>query len=134
VDLHQLQPPPDTNADGELSDQELIASQENITKAIQSNFRVEGPEAPVGTEIEGYERDGPSVLRFNLLYRFGHDLSNLRVTSTMANITQADHYHMLQTSTWTARRSGKVFAASWYSAWNTSLPATIIWHFSLDCW
>ena len=96
VDLHQLQPPPDTNADGELSDQELTASQENITKAIQGNVRFEGPEAPSSTEIEGYERDGPSVLRFNLLYKFGHDLSNLRVTSTMANITQADHYHMLQ--------------------------------------
>lgn len=96
VDLHQLQPPPDTNADGEISDQELIASRENITKAIEGNFRVEGPEAPSSTEIEGYERDGPSVLRLNLLYKFGHDLSNLRVTSTMANITQSDHYHMLQ--------------------------------------
>src|SRR5262245_43378465 len=69
---------------------------EHIAEIIESNYHLEGPELPSATVLEQSEFITDNVIRLDLLYKFDHTLSEIRISSTLNRVTQADHTHLLQ--------------------------------------
>lgn len=95
LDLHNG-PKVDLNSDGAVSAEELDESIENIFAALKANYHVAAPDAPQRTIVERYDFVTGNVVRLDLLYSFDHEVTDVKVSSTLHRITQADHRHLLQ--------------------------------------
>jgi hypothetical protein len=69
---------------------------DNLAKAIEANYRIEAPEAPLRIETLQSEPIADNVVLLDLLYTFKQAPSKVRITSTLERITQADHSHIVQ--------------------------------------
>jgi hypothetical protein len=95
ADLH-TGPPIDKNGDYIFSEEEVGGSIDAIYSAIQSNYKVEAPDPPVSMMLEKHNLTPDGVLRFYLLYTFSHDVTDLKVTSSLDTFTQTNHRHLIQ--------------------------------------
>jgi hypothetical protein len=111
LDLHQG-PQADMNKDGFVSTSELEAAIDSIVGAFQDNYRVEAPEPPIKTKVESYGFLADNVLRLEVLHTFNHDVTDLRIVSSLDRITQADHRNLLQIGESDNSRQGVLDATS----------------------
>ena len=86
----------DSNQDGSVTEAEFEQGMDTTVAAILSNYQIGAPDSPIETSLEGYEFTADSIIRLQLLYRFSHDVTDLRVVSNLDRITQEDHRHLLQ--------------------------------------
>jgi hydrogenase/urease accessory protein HupE len=98
-DLHHLQPTIDPNGDGAVSDDEYRSSLAIIEQVILEHFTVAAPDAPKAMRVEDCQREGSSIVHIHIVYTFSHPITAVKATSTMPDITQSDHYHLLQIAT-----------------------------------
>jgi hypothetical protein len=68
----------------------------NVVEAIEANYRIEAPEAPLRVETLHYDAIANNVMLLDLLYTFAAPVEKLTITSTLDRITQADHSHIVQ--------------------------------------
>jgi HupE / UreJ protein len=68
----------------------------DIASAIETNYQIEGPDLPSSRISQASETIAEDVIVLNLQYLFDHPVTNLRITSTLDRITQADHSHIVQ--------------------------------------
>lgn len=113
LDLHKG-PPVDRDGNGAISAQELGESIESILAALKANYHLEAPEPPASTIVDHYDFLTDNVLRLDLLYAFSHMVTNLKVSSTLDRITQADHSHILQVGEGDDTREGVLSATNPY--------------------
>jgi len=69
---------------------------DNLAEAIEANYRIEAPEAPLRIEMLHSESIASNVVLLDLLYTFKQAPTTIRLTSTLERITQADHSHIVQ--------------------------------------
>ena len=67
----------------------------DVAKAIQTNYQIGGPEPPA-TVVVRSDAIAENVVLLRFVYTFDHPVTNLRITSTLDRITQADHSHIVQ--------------------------------------
>src|SRR2546430_3009777 len=67
-----------------------------IAGAVRANYHIEAPEPPLRTVVQRRDTIAENTLLLDLMYTFNRPVSNLKVTSTLDRITQADHSHILQ--------------------------------------
>jgi hypothetical protein len=96
IDFHNG-PNLDKNGDGIVTRDELDAGIGALAAKIESNYVLEAPEAPSSITIETYDLQGEGVVKMDLLYTFDRPVRNLKVTSTLDRVTQANHQHLLVT-------------------------------------
>jgi hypothetical protein len=85
----------DQDGDTRISRQELDGGIHALVDAVTSHFQVSAPDAPSSITLEKYDFQGEGAVRIDLLYKFAHDVTTLNVTSTLPEITQPDHQHLL---------------------------------------
>jgi len=69
---------------------------DNLAKAIEKNYRIEAPQAPLRIETLHSDAIAENVVLLDLLYAFNEPPTRIRITSTLDRITQADHSHIVQ--------------------------------------
>jgi HupE/UreJ protein len=69
---------------------------DNLAEAIEANYRIEAPEAPLRIETLHSEPIASNVVLLDLLYTFKQPPTTIQITSTLERITQADHSHIVQ--------------------------------------
>jgi len=69
---------------------------DNLAKAIETNYRIEAPQAPLRIETLHSDAIAENVVLLDLLYAFNEPPTRIRITSTLDRITQADHSHIVQ--------------------------------------
>lgn len=95
LDLHNG-PKVDRDADGTVSAEELDENIESVFAALKANYHVEAPDPPQRTIVERYDLAADNAVRLDLLYSFGHEVTDVKVSSTLDRITQPDHRHLFQ--------------------------------------
>jgi hypothetical protein len=85
----------DRNRDNRISYAELDDAVERVSDAVGRHFVVRGPEAPIQTTVERYQLLDETRVRLEVLYRFPGDVTTIDVTSTLADITQPNHRHLM---------------------------------------
>jgi hypothetical protein len=63
--------------------------------AIQANYQLGGPEAPSSVAASS-EALADNIVLLKFVYSFDHDVTKLRIKSTLHRVTQADHTHIVQ--------------------------------------
>ena len=84
----------------------------DIASAIETNYQIEGPDAPSSRSVEASQTIAEDVVAFDLQYVFDHPLTNVRITSTLDRITQADHSHIVQIGEGEATREAVLNASN----------------------
>ena len=97
LDLHSM-PDLDRNHDDVISYAELDAAIERVSSAVLRNFLVRSAGPPTGTTVERYQLTTETRVRLELLYRFPRDVTTVEVTSTLDQITQPNHRHLMSLS------------------------------------
>lgn len=96
VELHSG-PIIDADGNGEVTVAELDASIGTLTAAILEHYRVRLPDGdPVVPRPMGYAFVADNVVRLDFQYEFEREATDLIVASTLDQITQEDHRHLLQ--------------------------------------
>jgi hydrogenase/urease accessory protein HupE len=98
IDLHSM-PDIDKNRDNRISLPELDDAIERIFAAVGQHFVVEGSGAPIHTTVERYRLADETSVSLDLLYRFASEVTTIKVTSTLAAITQPNHRHLMSVTT-----------------------------------
>lgn len=94
ISIHSM-PDLDRNRDNRISYGELDDAIERIYDAVGRHFVVRGPDAPVQTTVERYQLVDDTRVRLEILYRFPSDVTATDITSTLADITQPNHRHLM---------------------------------------
>jgi hypothetical protein len=95
LDFHSM-PELDKNHDGRISYAELDDSIERIYEAVQRHYVVRSTVPPAQTTVERYELLDQTAVRLHIVYRFDDTIRKLEVTSTLAEVTQPDHRHLMR--------------------------------------
>lgn len=96
ADLHSG-PNFDTDLDGRITTSDVAAQEELLFRTITDHFEVTAPDEPVTREIASWSVEGDSGLTtLRLRYDFDHEVSDVTVLSSLDEITQSDHRHLLQ--------------------------------------
>jgi HupE / UreJ protein len=70
-------------------------SDTDAIKAIQANYQLGGPEAPSSVAVSS-DALAENIVLLKFVYSFDHDVTKMKITSTLHRITQADHTHIVQ--------------------------------------
>jgi len=84
----------------------------DIVGAVQANYHIEAPESPLQTAVQRTDTIAENTLLLDLIYTFNRPVTNLKVTSTLDRITQADHSHILQVGEGDSTREAVLNAAN----------------------
>ena len=95
LDLH-AGPQVDADADGLATSDELDEVIVEFFEAIREHFLVRAPDVPAESFLDNYDFVADNVARLNIVYRFEHEVTDLRVVSRLDEITQPNHRHLLQ--------------------------------------
>ena len=95
TDFHEG-PRLDLNEDGRVDVEELEAGIDALFVAIDANYQVRAPDAPLDTALEEYFLTAENVARLRVVYTFEADVRDLTVVSTLDRLTQENHQHLLQ--------------------------------------
>src|ERR1700679_2166572 len=68
---------------------------QSIFAAVQQHYFVGDPAAPIRTTFEKYSALGGPLIQLQILYTFEHDVTALDVKSTLHEIMQAGHQHLM---------------------------------------
>ncbi len=61
---------------------------------VKDHFSVGGPQAAASTSLDRYELLDTTAVRLDLTYRFDADVTAIRVTSTLGEVSQPEHVHV----------------------------------------
>ena len=95
--VHSM-PDLDRNRDSRISYAELDVAVERVYDAVARHFVIRTPDAPLRTTVERYQMLDDTRLRMELLYQFAGEVATFGVTSTLAEITQPNHLHLMSVS------------------------------------
>ena len=95
LDMH-TGPDLDLDGNGLVSNEELEEGIDRLFEAIGENYKVLAPDVPQETTIDKYEFIADNVARIDITYTFDRDIGNLTIVSTLDQLTQPDHRHLLQ--------------------------------------
>lgn len=96
TDLH-AGPNFDTNLDGRVTRSDVAEQESLLFQTITDHFEVTAPDPPRTREMTSYALEGDSGLAtVQLRYEFGHEVSQVTIVSSLDQITQSDHRHLLQ--------------------------------------
>lgn len=85
----------DANRDGRVSYDELDTAIDRIYADVKSHYILRTPDLPLQITLTHYGIVEDHILDMDLLYRFPHDLMRLEVISTLYQITQPAHEHLI---------------------------------------
>ena len=85
----------DLNGDGFISYDELDHSIDRIYADVKQHYALRDPDLPVQITLRHYGVVEDHVLQMDLLYRFDKDVSQLEIDSTLFQITQPGHEHLV---------------------------------------
>jgi HupE/UreJ protein len=85
----------DTNGDGAISYDELDAAIDRIYAQIKQHYIVGDPGPPVQVTLKRYGISDGHVLDLELLYVFPREVTTLQVSSTLHQIAQSGHQHLI---------------------------------------
>lgn len=94
-DLH-LGPVIDANQDEIISDDELDESIDAVYGAIKNHYHLRAPDEPSAITLERYDLVADNVLAMQVVYTFRREVTSLAVASTLPQITQPNHQHLLR--------------------------------------
>jgi HupE / UreJ protein len=96
ADLHSG-PNFDTDLDGRVTRSDVARQETRLFQTITDHFGVTAPDPPDTLEMASYTVEGDSGLTtVRLRYVFDHEVSEVSVVSSLDQITQPDHRHLLQ--------------------------------------
>lgn len=84
----------DTNRNGFISYEELDNSIGRVYADIKQHYILQGPALPTQITLERYGVVEDHVLDAEIVYEFPQELTQLRVTSTLHEITRPGHQHL----------------------------------------
>ena len=95
MDMH-AGPQVDSDGDGFVSSDELEAVIVEVFEAIREHFQVRAPDVAAESFLDSYDFVADNVARLDMVYRFEHEVTDVKVVSTLDEITQPNHRHLLQ--------------------------------------
>lgn len=84
----------DTNGNGFISYEELDNSIGRVYADIKQHYILQGPTLPMQITLERYGVVEDHVLDAEIVYEFPQEVTQLRVTSTLDQITRPGHQHL----------------------------------------
>lgn len=84
----------DANGNGFISYDELDNSIDRVYTDIKRHYVLQGPAPPIQVTLERYGVVEDHVLDAEILYEFSREVTQLRVTSTLYEITRPGHQHL----------------------------------------
>jgi hydrogenase/urease accessory protein HupE len=84
----------DANGDGFISYEELDNSIGRVYADIKRHYVLQGPALPMQSTLERYGVIEDHVLDAEIVYEFSQEITQLRVTSTLDQITRPGHQHL----------------------------------------
>jgi HupE / UreJ protein len=84
----------DTNGNGFISYDELDNSIGRVYAEVKQHYVLQGPALPIQITLERYGVVEDHVLDAEIVYEFPQDVTQLRVTSTLYQITRPSHQHL----------------------------------------
>lgn len=85
----------DLNGDGSISYDELDHSIDRIYSTVKQHYVLAEPEAPIQVVLERDAIVEAHVVDMQLLYTFPHDVEKLQITSTLDQVLQRGHEHLV---------------------------------------
>ena len=85
----------DVNGDGLISYDELDRSIDRIYQGVKQHYLLRSPDAPTYITLEHYSVAESHVLDLQVLYVFSRDIKQLQITSTLYQILQPGHEHLV---------------------------------------
>ena len=86
----------DENGDGRVAREELDRQIEPLVDQVIAHFHIGDPNPPYRSLLTQYSLTAPNVVQLDVVYDFDSDVGVLSVASTLDQITQEDHRHLLQ--------------------------------------
>ena len=98
-------PQVDIDQDGRVTEAELDASFDALSRAVLDNYQVSIPGSdPIAPDSVEYTFVADNVIRIDLSYIFSEPANDLNVFSSLDEVTQPDHRHLLQIGEGSAAR------------------------------
>jgi hypothetical protein len=95
LDLHGG-PLVDSDGDEFISDDEIDERIDAVFEAVKSHYRLRAPDVPAALMLERYALVDDSTLTMDIHYRFARNVTSIHVASTLPDITQVNHHHLVR--------------------------------------